>query len=50
MRTGLIVYKVGMTHIFDENNKHVAVTVLKVDNCKVLDVRTDVKMAIQHCS
>ena len=43
MRTGLIVYKVGMTHIFDENNKHVAVTVLKVDNCKVLDVRTDVK-------
>lgn len=39
MRTGLIAYKVGMTRIF-ENNSHVPVTVLKIDNCKVLDVKT----------
>ena len=43
MRTGVITYKMGMTHIFDENNKHVPVTVLKVDNCKVVDVKTVAK-------
>ena len=40
MRTGLIAYKMGMTRVFDENNKHVPVTVLKIDNCKVVDVKT----------
>ena len=40
MRTGLIAYKVGMTRVFDENNTHIPVTVLKIDNCKVLDVKT----------
>ena len=40
MRTGLIAYKMGMTRVFDENNKHIPVTVLKVDNCKVIDVKT----------
>lgn len=40
MRTGVIAYKMGMTHIFDENNKQVPVTVLKIDNCKVIDVKT----------
>ncbi|MBP3615309.1 MAG: 50S ribosomal protein L3 [Alphaproteobacteria bacterium] len=40
MRTGLIAYKMGMTRVFDENNKHVPVTVLKIDNCKVIDVKT----------
>ncbi|MBD5398248.1 50S ribosomal protein L3 [bacterium] len=43
MRTGVIAYKMGMTHIFDENNKHVPVTVLKVDNCVVTDVKTVAK-------
>ena len=43
MRTGVIAYKMGMTHIFDENNKHVPVTVLKIDNCKVIDVKTNEK-------
>ena len=40
MRTGLIAYKMGMTRVFDENNKHIPVTVLKIDNCKVIDVKT----------
>ncbi len=43
MRTGVIAYKMGMTHVFDENNKHVPVTVLKIDNCKVIDVKTVAK-------
>ncbi len=41
MRTGLIAYKMGMTRVFDEKNKHVPVTVLKIDNCKVIDVKTE---------
>jgi large subunit ribosomal protein L3 len=40
MRTGLIAQKVGMTRIFTDEGNHVAVTVLKVDNCQVIDVRT----------
>lgn len=40
MRTGLIAQKLGMTGIFDENGKRVPVTVLKVDNCQVIDVQT----------
>lgn len=40
MRTGVIAYKMGMTHIFNENNKHIPVTVLKIDNCKVIDIKT----------
>jgi large subunit ribosomal protein L3 len=40
MRTGLIAEKVGMTRIFDAEGAHVPVTVLKVDNCQVVQVRT----------
>jgi large subunit ribosomal protein L3 len=40
MRTGLIAEKVGMTRIFDADGAHVPVTVLKVDNCQVVQVRT----------
>ena len=40
MRTGLIAQKLGMTRIFAEDGSHVPVTVLKVDNCQVVDVRT----------
>lgn len=43
MRTGLIAQKVGMTRIFAEDGSHVPVTVLKVDNCQVVDVRTEAK-------
>jgi len=42
MRTGLIAYKVGMTRVF-ENNKHIPVTVLKIDNLRVVDVKTQEK-------
>ena len=40
MRTGLIAKKLGMTRIFTETGDHVPVTVLQVDNCQVVAVRT----------
>ena len=41
MRTGLIARKEGMTRIFDEYGRHIPVTVLKVDECQVVSVRTE---------
>ena len=43
MRTGLIARKEGMTRIFDEDGRHVPVTVLKIDNCQVVATRTEDK-------
>src|SRR3979409_2069564 len=40
MRTGLIAKKLGMTRVFTDEGNHVAVTVLKVDNCQVVAQRT----------
>ncbi|CAK0743316.1 50S ribosomal subunit protein L3 [Azospirillaceae bacterium] len=40
MRSGLIAQKVGMTRVFTDEGEHVPVTVLKVDNCQVVAVRT----------
>ena len=40
MRTGMIAQKMGMTRVFDEDGSHVPVTVLKLDNCQVVAVRT----------
>ena len=40
MRTGLLAQKLGMTRVFTGEGNHVAVTVLKVDNCQVVAVRT----------
>jgi large subunit ribosomal protein L3 len=40
MRTGLLAQKLGMTRIFTADGTHVPVTVLKVDNCQVVAVRT----------
>jgi large subunit ribosomal protein L3 len=40
MRTGLIAQKLGMTRVFTDEGNHVAVTVLKVDNCQVVAQRT----------
>jgi len=40
MRTGLIAQKLGMTRAFNEEGAHVPVTVLKVDKCEVVAVRT----------
>ena len=43
MRTGIIAEKVGMTRLFTEQGNHVPVTVLKVDNCEVIGVRSKEK-------
>jgi large subunit ribosomal protein L3 len=43
MRTGLIAKKVGMTRVFDADGSHVPVTVLKLDRCQVVAVRTQEK-------
>jgi len=40
MRTGLIAQKLGMTRVFSDEGNHVAVTVLRVDNCQVVAQRT----------
>ncbi|QQP88333.1 50S ribosomal protein L3 [Skermanella rosea] len=41
MRSGLIAQKLGMTRVFTDEGEHVPVTVLKVDNCQVVAVRTE---------
>ncbi|PPR09619.1 MAG: 50S ribosomal protein L3 [Alphaproteobacteria bacterium MarineAlpha11_Bin1] len=43
MRSGLIAQKMGMTRIFTDGGVHVPVTVLKVEDCQVVDVRTSSK-------
>lgn len=43
MRTGLIARKEGMTRIFDEDGRHIPVTVLKVEECQVVAQRTQEK-------
>lgn len=43
MRTGIIARKEGMTRIFDEEGRQVPVTVLKIDNCQVVAVRSEDK-------
>jgi large subunit ribosomal protein L3 len=43
MRTGLIAKKLGMSRVFQDDGTHVPVTVLEVDNCQVIDQRTDEK-------
>ena len=43
MRTGLIARKEGMSRIFDEDGRHIPVTVLKVDECQVIAVRDEEK-------
>jgi large subunit ribosomal protein L3 len=40
MRSGLIAQKLGMTRVFNEEGAHVPVTVLKVDGCQVVAVKT----------
>lgn len=43
MRSGLIARKMGMTRVFDDAGMHVPVTVLHVDKCQVVAVRTEEK-------
>ncbi len=40
MRTGVIARKVGMSRIFTDDGLHVPVTVLQLDNCQVVAVKT----------
>ena len=37
MRTGIIAKKIGMSRIFQPDGKNIPVTLLKVDQCKVID-------------
>ena len=41
MRTGVIAKKVGMTRLFQEDGRHVPVTVLSLENCQVTAHRTE---------
>ena len=43
MRTGLVARKLGMTRLFDAEGQHVPVTVLAVENCQVVAVRSEEK-------
>jgi len=43
MRTGLLAQKMGMSRVFTEEGRHVPVTVLKMDGCQVVAVRTEDK-------
>src|ERR1700737_1953122 len=40
MRTGLLAQELRMTRVCTEEGNHIPVTVLKVDNCQVVAVRT----------
>ena len=40
MRTGVIAKKVGMTRLFQDDGRHVPVTVLSLEDCQVVSVRT----------
>jgi large subunit ribosomal protein L3 len=41
MRTGVIAKKVGMTRLFQDDGRHVPVTVLALEDCQVVSVRTE---------
>src|SRR6478672_1533679 len=43
MRTGLIAQKLGMSRVFTAEGNHVAVTVLRVEQCQVVAQRTEEK-------
>ena len=44
MRTGIIARKVGMTRLYLADGTHVPVTVLSINNCQVLENKTQEKM------
>ncbi|WP_317279137.1 50S ribosomal protein L3 [Kordiimonas aquimaris] len=43
MRTGLIAKKLGMTRVFNDDGRHVPVTVLQLEGCQVVAQRTNEK-------
>ena len=46
-RSGVLARKVGMTRVFDETGRHVPVTVLSLDGCQVVGVRTEEERAVK---
>lgn len=40
MRTGVIAKKLGMTQIYSEDGQHLPATVLQVENCQVVSLKT----------
>lgn len=43
MRTGILAKKIGMTRVFGQGGEHIPVTLLLVDSCQVVGVRTQDK-------
>ena len=43
MRVGLIAKKVGMSRFYDSEGLNHPVTILEVDNCKIVEVKTEEK-------
>ena len=43
MRTGVIAQKLGMSRLFSETGAHIPVTVMHLDQCQVVSVRTQEK-------
>ena len=43
MRTGLIAQKIGMTRVFAQDGVNIPVTVLKLEECQVVGVKTEEK-------
>ena len=43
MRTGIITEKLGMSRVLTDKGEHIPVTVLKLDSCQVVAVRTNDK-------
>lgn len=46
-RTGVVAQKLGMTRIFDEEGRHVPVTVLGLEGCQVVGLRKDEDREVQ---
>ena len=43
MRMGLIAQKIGMSRFYDSAGTNQPVTILRVDNCKIVDIRSNEK-------
>jgi large subunit ribosomal protein L3 len=46
-RTGVLARKVGMTRVFDADGRHVPVTVLSLEGCQVVGVRTEEERTVK---
>ena len=43
MRTGLICKKLGMSQIYSDEGSHIPVTILHLDDCQVVSLKTEEK-------